>query len=188
MPQQATIIFGSKVENISVIDEYDQPDQQAIQAEQINNDILIKQMKLTEDCMLFNSMVSQFQKFAAGAVIAHKEQIAALAVKIAEKIIGINIKEGNYNLTSIITETLNAAPQAQEISVYLNGEDLQRITQLRQQDGSLEFPGVQFKPDASLKKCECRVETAKGTVNYLISEHLERIEKALEHSAQQNNN
>ena len=103
-----------------------------------------------------------------------------LAVKIAEKIIAVNVKQDNYNLAGIITEALNCVPQAQEITVFLNNGDLQQVNKLQKQGDLWEFPSVVFKADAALKKAECRVETPKGTVNYITEEHLEKINKVLE--------
>jgi flagellar biosynthesis/type III secretory pathway protein FliH len=183
MSGQTTVLCSDKLGEVCVLDDYSKEDilksQSDRETEQVNQKIAQDKQDFAENCRLIKSIVADMQKSATETVRQNKEQIVSLAVKIAEKIIAANVKEGNYNLASIITETLNYAPQGQDIIVLLNNEDLQRVSSLQQQGDLWEFPGVQFKADASLKKAECRVETPKGTVNYIIKEHLERINKAL---------
>jgi flagellar biosynthesis/type III secretory pathway protein FliH len=183
MSGQTTVLCSDKLGEVCVLDDYSKEDmlksQSDRETEQVNQKIAQDKQDFAENCLLIKSIVADLQKSATEIVRQHKEQIVGLAVKIAEKIIAANVKEGNYNLASIITETLNYAPQGQDIVVLLNNEDLQRVSDLQQKGDLWEFPGVQFKAEACLKKAECKVETPKGTVNYIIKEHLERINKAL---------
>jgi flagellar biosynthesis/type III secretory pathway protein FliH len=183
MSGQTTVLCSDKLDEVCVLDSYSKDDalksQSDREAEQINQKDKQDKQDTAENSRLIKSIAVNMQKFATETVRQNKEQIVALAVKIAEKIIAANVKEGNYNLAAIITETLNYAPQGQEIVVLLNNEDLQRVSVLQQQGDLWEFPGVQFKADVCLKKAECRVETPKGAVSYVIKEHLERIDKAL---------
>lgn len=184
MSGQTTVLCSDKVDAVCVLDDYSKEDmlksQSDREVELLKQKIEQDKQQAAENCQLIKSVAEGLQKSATEIVRQHKEQIVGLAVKIAEKIIAANVKEGNYNLASIITETLNYAPQGQDIVVLLNNEDLQRVSTLQQQGDLWEFPGVQFKADPSLQKAECRVETPKGAVNSIIKEHLERINKALE--------
>ena len=183
MSGQTTVLYSDKLDEVCVLDDYSKEDmlksQSDREAERINQKIEQDKRDTAENSLLIKSIVSDMQKFSTEIIKQNKEQIVGLAVKIAEKIIATNVKDGNYNLAAIITETLNYAPQGQDIVVLLNNEDLQRVSTLQKQGDLWEFPGVQFKADPCLKKAECRVETPKGTVNYIIKEHLERINKAL---------
>jgi flagellar biosynthesis/type III secretory pathway protein FliH len=183
MGGQTTILCDVMVNEVSVLDDYLQADSLESQPGrngQPNQDIMLKKQQASKDCELINLVISALQKFTAETIKQYKEQILNLAVKIAEKIIAVNVKQDNYNLAGIITEALNCVPQAQEITVFLNNGDLQRVNQLQKQGDLWEFPSVVFKADPALKKAECRVETPKGTVNYIIKEHLEKINKVLE--------
>jgi flagellar biosynthesis/type III secretory pathway protein FliH len=183
MGGQATILCDVPVNEVSVLNDYLQADSlksQPDRNEQLNQDIILKKQQFSTDCELLGSVISALQKFTAETIKQYKEQILNLAVKIAEKIIAVNVKQDNYNLAGIITEALNCAPQTQGITVFLNNGDLQRVNQLQKQGDLWEFPSVEFKADAALKKAECRVETPKGTVNYILKEHLEKIDKILE--------
>ncbi|MHB0946579.1 MAG: FliH/SctL family protein [Sedimentisphaerales bacterium] len=183
MSGQTTVLCSDKVDEVCVLDDYSREDmlksQSDREAERISRKIERDKQDIAENSRLIKSIVEGMQKSASEIVRQNKEQVVELAVKIAEKIIAANVKEGNYNLASIITETLNYSPQGNDIVVLLNNEDLQRVSALQQQGDLWEFPGVQFKADPCLKKAECKVETPKGTVNYIIKEHLERINKAL---------
>ncbi|MDD5135335.1 MAG: FliH/SctL family protein [Phycisphaerae bacterium] len=183
MGGQATILCNVAVNEVSVLEGYsyaDTPKSQPNQTEQLDQDVIQEKQQITQDCELAASIVSALQKFSSETIQQYKDQVLNLAVKIAEKIIAVNIKQENYNLAGIITETLNCAPQAKEITVFLDNDDLQRVNQLQKQGDLWEFPSVVFKADPALNKAECRVETPKGTVNYIIEEHLEKINKALE--------
>jgi flagellar biosynthesis/type III secretory pathway protein FliH len=185
MSGQTTVLCSDKLGEVYVLDDYSKEDMlKDREAEKINQKIVQDKQDLAENCLLAKSIVAGLQKSATEIIRQHKEQIVGLAVKIAEKIIAANVKEGNYNLAAIITESLNYAPQGQDITVLLNNEDLQRVSTLQKQGDLWEFPGVQFKADPHLQKAECKVETPKGTVNYIIKEHLERINKALEQAVQ----
>jgi flagellar biosynthesis/type III secretory pathway protein FliH len=185
MGSQTTVLCSDKFDEVCVLDNYSKEESlKNREAEQVKQKAQQDKLDIEENCRLSKSIASGLQKSATEIVRQYKEQVVGLAVKIAEKIIAANVKEENYNLASIITETLNYAPQGQEIVVLLNSEDLQRISALQQQGDLWEFPGVQFKADPHLQRAECKVETPKGTVNYIIKEHLERINKALEQAVQ----
>jgi flagellar biosynthesis/type III secretory pathway protein FliH len=117
------------------------------------------------------------------SVIEYRQHIAKLAVEIARKILVQKVKEGDYQIESIVAEALKNAPTRQEIVIRLNPNDLARYQQLQQdtkgQAGVALPDGVKFVADPSIGLAQCVVETPKGKIELLINEHLEQVERAL---------
>jgi flagellar assembly protein FliH len=111
-------------------------------------------------------------------IVEHRQAIAKLAVEIARKILAQKVKEGDYQIESIIQEALNNAPTRQDIVVRLNPQDLARCQQMQQQ-GEGAYADVKFVADPGIGPAQCVVETPKGKVESLIDEHLEQVGRAL---------
>ncbi|MGA2093987.1 MAG: FliH/SctL family protein, partial [Sedimentisphaerales bacterium] len=117
------------------------------------------------------------------SIVEYRQHIAKLAVEIARKILVQKVKEGDYQIESIVAEALKNAPARQEIVIRLNPKDLTRYQQIQQalegQAGSAAPDGIKFAADPSVGLAQCIVETPKGKVESLIDEHLEQVERAL---------
>ena len=119
-------------------------------------------------------MAAKLQSVYEKAIVEHRQAIAKLAVEIARKILAQKVKDGDYQIESIIQEALNNAPTRQDIVVRLNPQDLARCQQMQQQgDGAVA--GVKFVADPGIGPAQCVVETPKGKVESLIDEHLEQV-------------
>jgi flagellar assembly protein FliH len=112
------------------------------------------------------------------AIIEYRQAIAKLAVEIARKILVQKVKDGDYQIETIIEEALNNAPTQQNIVVRLNPEDLARYQQIQQQ-GDTVSSGVKFVADSGIGPAQCVVDTPKGKIESLIDEHLEQVARAL---------
>jgi len=117
------------------------------------------------------------------SIVEYRQHIAKLAVEVARKILVQKVKEGDYQIETIVAEALKNAPTQQEIIIRLNPKDLARYQQIRQDtSGQAEggkSDGVKFVADPSIGQAECVVETPKGKIESLINEHLEQVERAL---------
>lgn len=147
---------------------YDQEQQQMLQRQQQTFELAINAL---------SSSASKLEEYQNELFKTHKKQIARLSVEIAERILRRKIDEGNYDIKEIIESALEHCPECDDVRVYLNSEDLSVCERLAE-NGQLP-QGLKFKAADALGRAECRVETAKGTVDVLIRDQLERIEKAL---------
>jgi len=116
------------------------------------------------------------------SIVEYRQHIAKLAVEIARKILVQKVKEGDYQIETIVAEALKNAPTQQEIVIRLNPKDLARYQQIQQEtkgQAAAESYGVKFVADPLIGPAECVVETPKGKIESLIDEHLEQVERAL---------
>ena len=79
------------------------------------------------------AVAAKLQLVYEKAIVEHRQAIAKLAVEIARKILAQKVKDGDYQIESIIQEALNNAPTRQDIVVRLNPQDLARCQQMQQQ-------------------------------------------------------
>ncbi len=108
----------------------------------------------------------------------HKQQIARLAVEIAQKILSQKIEHQDYEIEPIIANALDHCPSRGQIVVRLNPADLEQCRKLNlaEQD---KYRDVTFVSDSGVGQAQCRVETDSGTIESVIKDQLERVEKAL---------
>ena len=117
-------------------------------------------------CLVYEKMISE-----------HRQAIAKLSIEIARKILSQKVKDGDYQIESIVQEALNNAPSRQNIVVRLNPQDLAKCQQMQQGDNTLA--SVKLVADPTIGAAECIVETPKGKVESLIEGHMEQITRAL---------
>ena len=110
-------------------------------------------------------------------IIEHRRAIAKLSIEIARKILTQKVKDGDYQIESIVQEAINNAPARQNIVVRLNPQDLAKCQQMQQGDNMLN--SVKLVADPMIGAAECVVETPKGKVESLIEGHLEQVARAL---------
>ena len=110
-------------------------------------------------------------------IVEHRQAIAKLSIEIARKILSQKVKEGDYQIESIVQEALNNAPARQNIVVRLNPQDLAKCQRLQKNDSILA--SVKLVADPGIGPAECVVETPKGKVESLIDGHLEQVARAL---------
>jgi flagellar assembly protein FliH len=115
-------------------------------------------------------------------IVEHRQAIAKLAVEIARKILAQKVKDGDYQIESIIQEALNNSPTRQNVVVRLNPQDLARCQQMQQGDGA--FASVKLVADPDIGPAQCVIDTPKGKVESLIDEHLEQVARALAKAVQ----
>lgn len=149
-----------------------------------------EQIKLIEDlktqknsyskaCRTLQGVTSKLNQVYDEIFASRKEEIAKLSVEIARKILMRKVEDGDYEIETIVRETLKSAPTHQDLVVHLNPHDLAACQKTQQNDGSGTLAGIKFVADHSIGQAECVLESPKGTIESLIEEHLEKIGKAL---------
>lgn len=129
-------------------------------------------------CNTLQGAVSRVNQFCEELVGEHSEAIARLSTEIARKVIMRNINDGDYQIETIVTETLKNAPGVDDVVIRLNPQDLTECRNL-QQDTASSLTGVELLADPGIGRGECVLESPKGIIKSLIDEHLERIGNAL---------
>ena len=130
-------------------------------------------------CDTLQGAVSRVNQFCEDLVAGHSEaNHARLSTEIARKVIMRNINDGDYQIETIVAETLKNAPGVDDVVIRLNPQDLTECQNL-QQDTASSLAGVELLADPGIGRGECVLESPKGIIKSLIDEHLERIGNAL---------
>lgn len=127
-----------------------------------------------------NGLVAKLSQFYDELVARHKEEIAKLAVEIANRVLMQKVRKGDYQIESIVSEALKNAPTHQDVMVHLSPQDLEQCRKLQQEDPGGAFATVKLIADPGVACAECLIETPKGTVRSFLEDHLERISEALQ--------
>jgi len=136
-------------------------------------------LKMIESSGLYQSLQSiavKLDDYYAQLVSGQKASIAKLSVEIARKILSQKVSEGDYEIESIITESLSQVPERDGVIVHLHPEDMSSIEKLCDKGG---LEGVKFVGDERIGKAECLLETGKSVVECFIENNLEQIGNAL---------
>lgn len=133
-----------------------------------------------ELCRTLQGLVAKLNQFYDQIFVEQKEEIAKLSVEIARKVLMRKIQDGDYEIESIVKETLKNAPTHEDLIVHLNTEDLAVLQKAQADKDNGNLAGIKFVPDPNIGRAECVLESSKGIIKSLIEEHLEQIGKALE--------
>ncbi|MFC1677645.1 FliH/SctL family protein [Planctomycetota bacterium] len=133
----------------------------------------------SQTVQMLQSVIDKLNHINEQAINEHKEEIAKLSVEIARKILVQKVKDGDYEIESIIKETLTHAPFQQDVVVHLNPEDLAQYNKLQQDVGSEALKGINLVADPNIAPAQCMLDTPKGVIQSFIDEQLEQIGKAL---------
>ncbi len=146
------------------------------------DDLEIQKQQYQQAIRVLEAAAEKLHRVYEKMVVEHRQAIAKLAVEIARKILAQKVKDGDYQIESIIQEALNNAPTRQNIVVRLNPQDLARCQQMQQGDGTLA--SVKLVTDPDIGPAQCVIDTPKGRVESLIDEHLEQVSRALTKAVQ----
>ncbi|HUT30685.1 MAG TPA: FliH/SctL family protein [Sedimentisphaerales bacterium] len=134
---------------------------------------------LSQACQALGAAVNKINEFQEELFRGHREQIAKLSVEIARKILAQKIGSGDYEIESIVQESLKNVPARQEVVVHLNPEDIGQCERAQQAAGSGIPAGIKLIADPNMGRGECLLETPKGIIASFIDEQIEQIGEAL---------
>lgn len=132
-----------------------------------------------QTCQTLNGVIEKLNQFCDTAFVAHKEEVAKLAVEIARKVLMRKVEDGDYEIESIVKEAIENAPSRDGLVVKLNPQDLSALQKAQQDNNGEILAGIKLVSDANISRAECIVESPKGVIESLIDGHLEQIGKAL---------
>lgn len=181
MAGQITINLDNAIESISILDAgiiSEEIEQE--KAKQINELSLRKQEnELSSACKAFKMAIAKVNQFYGNIVARRGEEIAKLSIEIARKILVQKIEANDYEIESIITESLKNFQSTQDVVVHLNPDDYEQCKKIMEKDKSSIPSGVTLLADQNIGRAECILKSSKGTILSLINDQLEQIENAL---------
>jgi len=189
MPNTFALNLAKPIKSVSILDGYSSNAQSSVinnmdsavnteQAELIE-DLKAQKRLFSDTCRTVQCVAAKLNQVYDEIFTEHKEEIAKLSVEIARKILMQKIQDGDYEIESIVKETLKNAPAHQDLIVYLNPEDLAVCQKAQADNDSESLVGIKFVADPNIGRAECVLESQKGIIRSLIDEHLDQIEKAL---------
>ena len=189
MPDTFEINLAMPIKSVRILDGYSSNAESSV-TDSMNTAANTEQTELIEDlnaqrrlfsdtCRTLQCVVAKLNQIYDEIFTGHKDEIAKFSVEIARKILTQKIQDGDYEIESIVKETLKNAPTRQDLVVHLNPEDLADCQKAQQDDSGGTLAGVKLVADANIGRAECVLESPKGIIRSLIDEHLEQIEKAL---------
>jgi len=132
----------------------------------------------TEFNRIIESLQNQFQE----AINKMEVPILRLAIKVARKIIGNQIKQSsdqNKFLKNQIQRFLDVISEQGKITIFVNPLQLSWINHQHQTENSTITGNIIFKSNTNLKPGECLLETEDYIIDGTIGGQLDRIEKQL---------
>jgi len=189
MPDTFTVNLVKPIESVRILDDYSSNAQSSVthsmnpaantEQGELTGDLEAQRRLYNDTCRTLQCLVAKLNQLYDEIFTGHKEEIAKLSVEIARKILIQKVQEGDYEIESIVKETLNNAPTRQDLVVHLNPEDLADCQKTQQDDNDGTLADIKLVADTNIGRAECVLESPNGIIRSLIDEHLEQIGKAL---------
>jgi type III secretion protein L len=109
-----------------------------------------------------------------------EKDLLRLAVRLAEKIVGREIKKDDKTVADIISTALQNARQQEKLTVRVNPSDLQIIEKEKEKfssGGRVKF--IDFVADPRVSTGGCLIESEVGTIDARLETQLRVLERAL---------
>ena len=189
MHSTVTINLAKPIRSVKILDNYGGDGESSRQSgvtgavnpgqDKLTEDLGIQKSALSQICQILQKLVDELNQLHEKIFAEHREEISKLSVEIARKILMQKVRDGDYEIESIVKEALKNTPTRQDLVVHLNPEDLAQCQKLQQTDASGTLAGIKFVADSNIGRAECLLETPKGVIESAINEKLEIIGKAL---------
>lgn len=154
---------------------------EAFQSEQTRllQELEVQKDQFAQACNNIESICEKLNSFCDQMFADHSEEIANLSVEIARKVLARQVKEGNYDIHTIIEDVLQNAPDREDLTIHLNPDDMVIFQEAQKTAGCKGFEKVRFINDPSINRAECKLESSKGIINSMVDAHLSKIANAL---------
>lgn len=177
MPESLTVNIATPISSVQPIDDVAESPStaQPVQASQASAGE--EKQKLKTLCKSLEKAAAELKRSQQEIFTSHREQIAQLSVKIAEKILLKEIEAGRYEIEKIIQQALKTVSDHKDIVVRVNSNDLEQLS--RYNDGNSALANIKLTADPNIGPAHCILETDRGTIEYCIEEHLKQVAQAL---------
>lgn len=129
----------------------------------------------------WNQAVADVVKERDTSLAASEEQILRLAVRVAEKILGDELREDPKRAATAVAEALKSARQANNITIRVHPDAADGVEQRLDDLRAGAAPGAVFtvKGDESVALGGCVIQTEFGTVDAQLESQLRCLEELL---------
>jgi len=126
---------------------------------------------------------TQVRELAEQARKQAEDNVLALALEIAGKVLMQEVQGGRYDMEPIVRAALERLPNGREVTVHLHPDDLARCEMARQAQGEGGAAGgVRFVADPQVAPAACRVASPQGVVHSDVETNLASVAAALQGS------
>ncbi len=109
-----------------------------------------------------------------------EDHLLDLAVDIARKVIGQEIRADRCDIEPIVREALGHAPPRRETVVHLHPDDLAALEKAGPEGAAPpDLAHVRLAADPTLRRAECVVETAEGIIEARTEDRLAQVRAAM---------
>ncbi|MCB9638799.1 MAG: type III secretion system stator protein SctL [Myxococcales bacterium] len=111
----------------------------------------------------------------------YEPELVKLAMRIAEKIIGEQVKIAPETVVGIVSKALGNVRHQREIYVRVNPDDYDTIQEHKPMllERLSRAQDIDIRPDANISPGSCRIESEIGTIDANLKNQLAAIERAL---------
>ncbi|AQT66896.1 flagellar assembly protein H [Anaerohalosphaera lusitana] len=142
--------------------------------ENIKAELTAEKQQIGQALAAIEKSGSELEQFYQQSMNEYPAQVVGLGVEIARRILAGKIEAGEYDIEAIIERAVDAAPVKEDITIRLNGKDIETLTANGAENvGRLK--GVKLVADDSIGRAECVVDTPRGIVDYFVEDQLKRI-------------
>jgi type III secretion protein L len=135
----------------------------------------------------WNTLLLQARDDRAQALAGVERDLLRLAVKIAEKIIGSEIKRDRIAIVGIVATALRQARRNEMITIRVNPADLLVIEEQRQRlDRAGREKYMDIVPDPRVASGGCVIESESGAIDAQLETQFRVLERALLKRASEN--
>jgi len=129
----------------------------------------------------WNEAVAEVVQSRDANLVASEEQILRLAVRVAEKILGDELREDPQRAANAVAEALKSARQANNITIRVHPDASDGVEQRLDDLRAGAAPGAMFtvKGDESIALGGCVIQTEFGTVDAQLESQLRCLEDLL---------
>jgi len=128
----------------------------------------------------WNTHLLEAREVRAQALAGVERDLLRLAVKIAEKIIGSEIKQDGTAIVDIVATALRQARRNEMITIRVNPADLPLIEKQRQKlDRADREKYVDLVPDPRVTSGGCVIESESGAIDAQLETQFRVLERAL---------
>jgi len=109
-----------------------------------------------------------------------EKDLLRLAIRLAEKIVGREIKKDDKTIVEIISTALQNARQQEKLTVRVNPKDLPTVEREAEKfalGGRIQF--IDFVADPRVASSGCLIESEVGTIDARLETQLRVLERAL---------
>jgi len=144
---------------------------------QFAEELEVEQGKVQQACRAARSAAEALRRLREGLLAEAEEQLVALALDIARKVLMQEVAAGRYEIAPILAEALQHVPGQGEVVVHVNPEDHARCRETGQLAD--DAGNVRFVADPKVRPAECLLETSEGTIESSMEANLARVGEAL---------